>query len=247
MKKKIIAVLMTIMAVSVTACEQTAINTDNSEEIAELKEEIAALKEENAELKARLEESESPSSEQKEESSELDNFIVETSGVCGADLTWEYGNGVLWIHGTGDMTDYGYDDAPWEGISEKIGHVYIDEGVTSIGSGALGDLRSMSKLVIPSTVTSLTIDDIASCKQLKELNLPDDLKEIHRIVASDAPASWNEMTEEEREQLKREDRRNYLTKVFEGFDTVSWKGKQYSKMEELVDDLEEAGVDFDYN
>lgn len=247
MKRKFIAVLMAVMAVSITACGQTSRTTDNSEEIAELKEEIEALKEENAELKAKLEATETSSSKQTdEEGSELDNFIVETSGVCGTDLTWEYGNGVLWIHGTGDMTEYDYDDAPWEGISEKIGHVYIDEGVTSIGNGAIVSLRSLSKLVIPSTVTSINISDIASCEQLKELNLPDDLRRICGIMPSEAPATWNELTEEEKEQMQKENKRNNLTKTFERFTSVSWKGKQYSSMEELVSDLENAGVDFDY-
>lgn len=30
----------------------------------------------------------------------------ETSGVCGADLTWYYQNGILVITGKGGMTDY---------------------------------------------------------------------------------------------------------------------------------------------
>lgn len=63
-------------------------------------------------------------------------------GVCGADLTWYYQDNVLVVRGSGDMTDY--DDstttpnAPWHqaGIGTSIGHIYIEDGVTSIGDCA---------------------------------------------------------------------------------------------------------------
>lgn len=246
MKKKLLAILCLTISITVTGCGQSSSSSASEKEIAELKAEIEELKEENNDLKAKLYDYEKSQLEQPAEASGLAGFVAETSGVCGADLMWEYGDGILRISGTGAMSDFKRDNVPWADIREKIGHVYVDDGVTSIGKEALNSLGEMSKLVIASTVTSINIGDIESCEQLKELNLPDDLSNIHGISPSAAPASWNEQTEEEKERAKKEEKRNNLTRTFEKFDTVSWKGKQYSAIEELIRDLEDAGVIFDY-
>ena len=102
MKKKALAILLLSVALSLSACGQSANTTDNNKDLEELESRIAELEKENNELKGQsdtTQTSESPKSE-------LDNFVAETSGVCGENLTWEYGNGILYIHGTGAMSDY---------------------------------------------------------------------------------------------------------------------------------------------
>ena len=68
----------------------------------------------------------------------LDSITSETAeakGVCGADLTWYYQDGVLVITGTGDMNDYvdGWGDstAPWndsDAYNETVHWIILDEG-----------------------------------------------------------------------------------------------------------------------
>ncbi len=210
MKRKYIAVLMAVMAVSITACGQTAITTDNSEEIAELKEEIEALKEETAELKAKLEATDTSSPKQTdEESSELDNFIVETSGVCGADLTWEYGNGILRIHGTGEMTDYNkyFENdknnytSPWNDIKTSIGHVIIDDGVTTIGEMAFAGCSSLSKIVIPNSIEQIRDFSFHLCRNCI-VNVPDNIIYAYpQIAAETKGAIWRGITYTDRSEF----------------------------------------------
>ena len=60
------------------------------------------------------------------------------TGTCGDDLTWvlddEY---TLTISGSGAMSDYSVDEAPWyASYQTSIKSIVIEDGVTSIGSGA---------------------------------------------------------------------------------------------------------------
>ncbi len=220
MKKKFIAVLLAVMAVSITACGQTANNTDNGEEIAELKEEIEALKEENAELRAKLEATDTSSPEQSdEESSELDDFVAETSGVCGADLTWEYGNGILRIHGTGDMTDYDYDNVPWEDVKGRVGHIYIEEGVTSVGTHAFGNMEIASKIVIPSSVSSLRCESFFAAE------------------AAALPYDETRSEEDSRKMIEQQEK-SILEVNLPSFQMLIWGSKTYSSLNELYDAME---------
>ncbi|MBR3439390.1 MAG: hypothetical protein IKH13_07820, partial [Clostridia bacterium] len=64
-----------------------------------------------------------------------------TSGSCGENLTWNLDESTftLSISGTGDMTDYDWDNSvysPWNKKRDKIINVNIDYGVTSIGDYA---------------------------------------------------------------------------------------------------------------
>ena len=86
MKKKALAILLLSVALSLSACGQSANTTDNNKDLEELESRIAELEKENNELKGQLESTQTTESSK----SELDNFVAETSGVCGENLTWEY-------------------------------------------------------------------------------------------------------------------------------------------------------------
>ena len=106
-------------------------------------------------------------SEQPAEASEIAGFVAETSGVCGADLMWEYGNGILRISGTGEMSDFCYDNRPWEDIIDKINHVYIEEGCTYVGEDAFNNIKVLSKIVLPSSVSKVGSGVFKECNNLK--------------------------------------------------------------------------------
>ena len=62
------------------------------------------------------------------------------SGTCGENLTWTLNEGKLIISGKGAMTDYNNSDSPFAGHND-IQRVFIEEGVTSIGSNAFHKKR----------------------------------------------------------------------------------------------------------
>ena len=179
MKKKLLAILCLTIAITVTGCGQSSANSAAEKEIAELEDEIEGLKEENSELKAKLYDYENSQSEQTKESSELDGFVAETSGICGADLTWEYGNGILRISGTGEMSDFCRDyNRPWEDIIDKINHVYIEEGCTYVGEDAFYNIKVLSKIVLPSSVSKVGSGVFGEWKNLKIIEWGSDEYEI---------------------------------------------------------------------
>ena len=174
MKKKALAILLLSVALSLSACGQSANNTDNNKELEELESRIAELEKENNELKGQsdtTQTSESPKSE-------LDNFVAETSGVCGENLTWEYGNGILYIHGTGAMSDYDKFKlpTPWLDIREKIAKVIIEDGCTSIGDSAFEECNALSSITIPDSVTTIGYCAFVGCTNLKKLKIPDNVE-----------------------------------------------------------------------
>ena len=83
--------------------------------------------------------------------------IYAQSGTCGSNLTWTLNaeTGVLTISGTGTMTDYVWDPAPWGSYTSIIKTVIINDGVTSIGESAFYGCSSLTSLTIPNSVTSI--------------------------------------------------------------------------------------------
>ena len=195
MKKRILATTCLIISMTLSACGQNTNTSDYKNEIKELQKEIenlndkaAALENENMALKEQIDgainEYESRGSEPEEA---IPTYTVETSGVCGVDAYWEYGNGVLVIKGSGDMTDfshyygpeskYNVSPAPWTEIKNKIEHVYIMDGITSIGSYAFQEMNVLCKISIPDSVERISsMDDFIEAKQLTNVKLPENLK-----------------------------------------------------------------------
>ena len=187
MKKKIIALITVLTLVaSLSACGKdtttSSNNSDADKRIAGLEQELEELRAENKDLKAQLGDT---SSTEQQSSNETESVLKttiespETSGVCGADLTWSYKNGVLAITGTGEMTDYSsYEDTPWYDLIDKIGWIIIDEGTTTIGINAFTSYNELSKIVLPDTLTSIGDYAFYECNSLKEVTFPKSLTNI---------------------------------------------------------------------
>ena len=100
------------------------------------------------------------------------------SGTCGAEgdgsnLTWTLdSDGVLTISGSGDMHgyDYGSSGAPWD--DSRVKSAVIAEGVTSIGSYAFDDCKSLTSVTIPDSVTSIGDSAFCNCKSLTSVTPP---------------------------------------------------------------------------
>jgi hypothetical protein len=100
------------------------------------------------------------------------------SGTCGSDLTWTLKDSTLTITGTGAMTDYTQEQAPWRSYADEIKTVVIGSSVTSIGSSAFAYCSSLTSITIPNTVTEIGASAFYSCTSLGAVTLPDSVKTL---------------------------------------------------------------------
>ena len=103
-----------------------------------------------------------------------------TSGTCGDNLTWTLDDaGTLTISGTGAMTKWEWVlDVPWYDYRNSIISVKIEDSVTSIGSYAFYDCRSLTSIEIPDSVTSIGDDAFSYCYSLTNIEIPDSVTSI---------------------------------------------------------------------
>ena len=82
---------------------------------------------------------------------------AQAAGVCGPDIVWYFKDGVLVLEGTGPMTDYGDFDSPaWFDFADEISMIYVPEGVTTVGRRAFTNTAQLSRVVLPSTLESVS-------------------------------------------------------------------------------------------
>ncbi len=119
-----------------------------------------------------------------------DLFSVEveaaTSGECGPGLSWSYSEamGSLTITGSGQMTDYIFEDAPWVSIKDKILTVFISDGVTTIGNNAFYEFGNLTHVRLPESLTSIYGNAFNGCVKLKSII-------IHKNVSYISPDTFN--------------------------------------------------------
>ena len=102
------------------------------------------------------------------------------SGTCGENLTWVFDEetGTLTISGTGTMTNYTPDYAPWYSFNKEILYVVFPEGITTIGDGALEGCENISNIVIPDGVTYIGRCAFWCCKNLESITIPESVTTI---------------------------------------------------------------------
>ena len=107
------------------------------------------------------------------------SLAAQTSGTCGANLTWTLQNGILTISGAGAMADYtSSSKAPWYSSRVSIDSVIINNGVTSIGDYAFSNCRDMTSVSIPNSVISIGNYAFNYCNSLVNISLSDSLTSI---------------------------------------------------------------------
>ena len=124
----------------------------------------------------------------------LTAHAADASGTCGDDVSWTYNEATktLTISGSGQMADYakkrdGSEYAPYMkelGVAktengdtyyiddEKIEHLVIENGVTSIGNFALYRCHALKDVVIPESVTKIGEYAFSECTGLKSVTIP---------------------------------------------------------------------------
>ena len=95
---------------------------------------------------------------------------ADQSGICGPNLTWTYVDAThtLTISGTGEMTSYRYNNAPWYGIRNSIQNVILESGITSIGERAFCDCTGLTSVTIHNTPTYMGTEIFQNCENIKE-------------------------------------------------------------------------------
>ncbi len=97
---------------------------------------------------------------------------AQTSGTCGANLSWTLQNGILTISGTGAMSDFGAYAAPWNSERSNISSVVINTGVTSIGNHAFSNCSGLTSVAIPNSVASIGGYAFSNCSSLTSVTIP---------------------------------------------------------------------------
>ncbi len=103
---------------------------------------------------------------------------------CGDHAQWDIDdNGTLTISGTGDMYDFGSGHTgPWKEYKDEIKKVVIEDGITSIGSGAFYNCQSITSVTIPDSVTKIGEDAFNNDQQLTEVNIPASVTTIDKYA-----------------------------------------------------------------
>ena len=107
---------------------------------------------------------------------------IKTDGGIAGNCNWnvDENTGVLNISGNGDMDEYqwgGY--APWSDYSSVIKSIVIEDGVTSIGSGAFYNFSNLTSVTIPDSVTFIGASAFSGCSSLKSITIPDGVTSIY--------------------------------------------------------------------
>ncbi len=99
-------------------------------------------------------------------------------GVCGDNLTWVLDtNGRLVISGAGAMYDY-EGQGPWWQLNDRIETVFVEDGVTSIGSYAFRGCYSLYYVQLADTVETIGYYAFFDCDGLTEFSIPSALTTI---------------------------------------------------------------------
>lgn len=111
------------------------------------------------------------------------------SGTCGAGVTWvATSDGVLTISGTGDMDNYtNQSHAPWFNLRNKIQHIVIEDGVTSIGDYAFPHANGLhweNPVTLPDSIVSIGDYAFAWASNIRTMAWPANLTSIGEYAFS---------------------------------------------------------------
>ena len=97
-------------------------------------------------------------------------------GEYGSNLTWQLDSqGTLTISGSGEMPNT---SIPWNNYRSDIKKVVIDDGVTSVSSGAFYSCTNLTSVTFGSSIKTINEGAFANCSSLSSVNLPPVLESI---------------------------------------------------------------------
>jgi len=110
------------------------------------------------------------------------------SGKCGDNAEWKIlKNNVLIMDGKGAIYNYKYNNdmrtcirgfPSWLSYTNRIKKVYIENGITSIGTGTFLGCNSLINITIPDSMTSIGKYAFKNCINLTNIIIPDSVTSI---------------------------------------------------------------------
>ena len=109
---------------------------------------------------------------------EIAGYVVSDHGDCGNGVKWYFGKAkagsspasdTMVIEGKGAMTDYSQISVPqWVKLKEKIMHVVVRDGVTSVGAYAFADCPLLHDVTLADSVRSIGDGAFKNCDNLQK-------------------------------------------------------------------------------
>ena len=95
--------------------------------------------------------------------------------------SFEEASGVLTISGSGRMPEFDLyledyielRSTPWSDYRDRIQHIIIEDGVTSISAGAFAGCSQLTGISIPDSIVEIGADAFSHCGSLAEIQIPD--------------------------------------------------------------------------
>ena len=118
------------------------------------------------------------------ESIDIAGYTSKDYGDCGNGVKWYFAQkdsdpDTILIRGSGAMNNYSQSNPPqWTRLKEKIRHVIVEEGITSVGDYAFAGCPELTKVELSKTVRTIGSNAFANCGALNSLTLPSGLESI---------------------------------------------------------------------
>ena len=102
---------------------------------------------------------------QMDESPDSNNVI---SGMCGENVKFTFDeNSILYITGTGDMSNYSNSKSPFINFQNEVTSIIINDEVTSIGSYSFAYFLNLQTVILGKSVNSIHHNSFIGCRHLK--------------------------------------------------------------------------------
>lgn len=112
-------------------------------------------------------------------------------GEFGGNMVWDLSNeGVLTISGEGEM-EFEDGKAPWYDEMDSIVKVIVNEGVTSIADEAFYSCRQLKEVELPDSLISIGEKAFCYSRNLEQITIPKNVK----IIGAQAFNTYGELTE----------------------------------------------------
>ncbi len=98
-------------------------------------------------------------------------------GACGENAEYKlYEDEMLYIFGSGSIT--GEDRWTSRFSKKSISNVYVDDGITNIGSSAFDECKDIKTIRLPDGIKEFEYSAFRHCESLHEINFPDSMEQI---------------------------------------------------------------------
>lgn len=112
------------------------------------------------------------------------NFEETLTGTCGENVQWRLeisqDKAIMYLTGSGPMYPYVKlgDNPPWCMNQDGITEIYMDDGITHLGTFIFNECWDLTTLHLPARLISIGEGAFAGCRSLAHASLPDTLTHI---------------------------------------------------------------------